>query len=112
MVDYSVVNRVDYQLVEGDTGSKLRVTCKDNDTGLPIDLTGATVNLQWKNNASALVTVAMTIIDAVNGIVEYQFLTGQIEPTKMSFQVRITDGSGKITKSLDLLSLNVRRALA
>jgi hypothetical protein len=102
-----------YDLVTGDTGSKLRVTCKDNDTGLPINLTGATVNLQWKqqNSAGTFVSMAMTIVDAVNGIAEYQFLSTDIEPPSMNFQIKITDGSGKITKSLDLLALSVRRAL-
>jgi hypothetical protein len=110
-MDYSVVNRVDYQLVQGDTGSKLRVTCKDNDTDLPIVLTGATIILLWKNVAGTLATKTMTIVDAVNGIVEYQFSGTEIEPQKMSFEIKIVDSTGKIVRSLQLIDLPVRAAL-
>ena len=51
--------------VSGDTGSKLEVTCKDDDTGLVMPLTGATVKLKWLDVADALQTKTMTITDAV-----------------------------------------------
>jgi hypothetical protein len=105
------VNRINYQLVAGDTASKRRVTCFDNDTGLPFDLTGATVKLKWKS-AGALVTRTMAVVDAAGGVAEYQFLAGEIVVPSMTFEVEITDSAGKVVRSLQLDTVPVRAALA
>lgn len=97
--------------VAGDTGSKLELTCKDNDAGTVIDLTGSTVVLKWKD-AGSLIDKVMTITDAVAGIVEYQFLADELIAPKMRFEVQITDGTGKVLHSLELLRETVRAALA
>ncbi len=98
--------------VSGDTGSKLEVTCKDDDTGVVIDLTGSTVKLKWLDAADALQTKTMTITDAVNGIAEYQFLAADLTGTQLKFEVEITDSGGDVLRILDLIRENVREALA
>jgi len=98
--------------VSGDTGSTLEVTCKDDDTDLVIPLTGATVKLKWIDNSDTLQSRAMTIVDAVGGIVEYQFLAADLTGTQMRFEVEITDSAGKILHSLELIRENCRTALA
>lgn len=110
-MDYSLVNRIDYQLVEGDTGSKLRVTCKDNILDQPIDLTGAAVALNWKKTDGNLVSKSMTIVDTATGLVEYQFLAAEIEIPKMNFEIKITDSGGRVIRSLQLIHVPVRTAL-
>lgn len=99
-----------YELVSGDTASALQVRCRDNQTKLPIDLTGATVRLKWMSGAN-IVSRTMTIVDAVQGVARYQFATGELEPGDMRFEVEITDSGGKIMRSLDLIVESVRRAL-
>ena len=98
--------------VSGDTGSKLEVTCKDDDTGVVINLTGATVKLKWRDAAEVLQTKTMTIIDAVNGVVDYQFLADELIAPQMKFEVEITDSGGKVLHSIELIRESVRAALA
>lgn len=94
--------------VAGDTGSKLEVTCQKNSDGSVINLTGSTVTLQWKDKAGVLVEKVMTITDAVNGIAEYQFAADELVAPLMHFQVKITDASGKVLHSLELIRETVR----
>ncbi len=98
--------------VSGDTGSKLEVTCKDDDTGVVIDLTGSTVKLKWDDAAGVLQTKTMTITDAVNGIAEYQFLASELFPRQMKFEVEITDAAAKVLHNIELIRENVREVLA
>lgn len=98
--------------VAGDTGSKLKVTCQDDDSGNAINLTGSTVKLKWDDADGALQTKTMTITDAVNGIAEYQFLASELFSRQMKFEVEITDSGGKVLHSLELIRENVREVLA
>lgn len=98
--------------VSGDTGSKLEVTCRDDETGDIIVLTGATVKLKWLDAAAALQTKTMTITDDVNGIVEYVFLADELIAPQMKFEVEITDSSDKVLRIIELLRESVREALA
>jgi hypothetical protein len=98
------------ELVTGDTGSVLQVTCTDNDTAAAIDLTGATVTLRWEGD-TAIVEKTMTIDDAAGGVVSYQFLAGEIISPKMKFEVEITDSGGYITTNLELIEVVVREEL-
>lgn len=98
-------------LVTGDTGSKLQVTCKDNDSGAVIDLTGATVTLRWQNKLGVVQNKTMTITNAAGGVAEYEFLAGEISYPKMSFEVRIVDSGGKEITNLEPIELVVRTRL-
>jgi len=98
------------ELVTGDTGSVLQVTCTDNERAAAIDLTGATVLLRWEGD-SAVVEKTMTIDDAAGGVVSYQFLAGEIIVPKMKFEVEITDSSGFVVTNLTLIEVGVREQL-
>lgn len=100
-----------YQFVAGDTGSKLKVTCKNDADNTAINLTGATLKLKWKNSGGVLVSQTMTITSAATGVAEYQFLTGELFAGTMDFEVEITDAGGKIIRCLDLISEKIRAAL-
>ena len=94
--------------VAGDTGSKFEATCQDDQTGLPIDLTGSTVELLWKDAGDVLVVRAMTITDGPGGVAEYQFVAAELVAPAMNFEVKIADSSGKIVRSLELMKETVR----
>ena len=101
-----------FSFVADDTASKLRVTCKNKGTGVVIDLTGSTVQLQWKTRKGVFVEKTMDIVTpATNGIAEYQFVAGELESPAMKFEVEVTDGTGKVFRSLDLLYELVRQKL-
>ena len=62
-----------YYYKTGDRLPTMRHTLRDGDDA-PINLTGATVTLRMKRDGAAglvLTDVAVTVIDAVNGIVDY-----------------------------------------
>ena len=99
------------ELVTNDTGSTLRLTCKDNELDTAIDLTGSTVRLRWEDDSAAVQTRTMTIVDAANGIVTYKFLTGEIVFPKMRFEVEITDSGGYIISNLSLLEIETREEM-
>lgn len=97
------------ELVEGDTGSELEVTCKENDAAQTIiDLTGATVKLRFKILKDAVVVLGvteqtMTIVGApTNGIAKYVFLGVEL-PGQGNMHARavITDSGGKIISQLE-----------
>lgn len=99
--------------VEGDTGSKLRITCKDEDSGAIIDLTGSTVKLRWRTSGGALIIKTMTIVPpTTNGIAEYLFLADELESILMRFEVEITNAGGDILTNIDPLYEPVRKRLS
>lgn len=95
--------------VADDSASKLSITCKDNDTGVVVDLSGSTVRLRWKNAVGMVITKNMTVTSPKSGIAEYQFAEGDLTAGMMDFEVEIEDSTGNIMKSLDLLHEWVRR---
>ncbi len=98
-------------LVTGDTGSKYQITASDNETGAVIDLTGATLRLRWEDETGTVQTRTMTTLVATDGTAEYQFLAGEIISGTMRFETEITDSSGYVISSLDLISLVVREEM-
>lgn len=101
-----------YDFTEGDTGSKLQVTCRDNDEAI-IDLTGATVTLHWKDANSILVERNFTVLDpATDGIAEYQFAASELYAPKMHCGYRVTDSNGKEISSRKLDTFTVRERLS
>ncbi len=108
------------ELVAGDTGSKLEVTCRDNSTGAVIDLSGATVKIRWKGVAAK----PMIVTNAVAGVAEYQFTQGDIVygseialvegvlASPMRFAVEITDAFGSLISNLKPIELWVREAIS
>ena len=64
-------------LVAGDTDSAIRATLRHMD-GSPFDLTDLTPIIRFRANDAAPVEHDMVVIDAVNGIVQYTFLVGEL----------------------------------
>ena len=98
--------------VSGDTGSSLVVICTDKLTNLPISLAASTVLLKWKKADNTLATNEMTVLSATEGKVKYQFLASELFAPAMSFEVEITDASGKVISNLSLIDVKVREQLA
>lgn len=101
-----------YSFVAGDTGSVLRVTCTNDSDDSAIDLTGATVVVKWRDSLGALQTKTMTIVTAASGIAEYNFAASELFSPSMSFEIQVTDASAKVIRSLSLIDVSVRAALA
>ncbi len=103
-----------YLLVSDDTGSKLVINCTNLDDS-PIDLTGRTVLLEWRDATQTLQSRAMTVTnptDPNGGEAEYTFLTNEVISPSMDFQVRITvTASGLFVHNVELLSVPVREVL-
>ena len=99
--------------VSGDTGSELEVTCKDDDSGVVIDLTGSTVKLKWLDKDAALQTKTMSIVGAAtDGVAKYKFLANELFAKQMKFEVEITDAGGFVLHNLELIRESVRKALS
>lgn len=101
---------MDYELVAGDTGSKLVVTIVDNGDGTAVDLTGATVNLRWRANRSVVVVGPkdMTVTDAPGGIAEYLFEATELVAGIMEFEVEVIDAQARKVRNLAPIVERVR----
>lgn len=101
-----------YELVAGDTASKLIATCKDNDTKAAIDLLNKTVKLKYKIGGSVLQTKTMTVqTPTTNGKAEYIFGANELTEGDLKGEVEIIDASSKVITSLDPMILSVRAKL-
>ena len=96
-----------YDFVQDDTGSTLRVECIDA-VGSVIDITGGTVTLKWRDKTRQLITRNMSMIDAANGVAEYQFVAGELFAPSMDITVRIVDSGGKVLHSREPIKISVR----
>lgn len=101
------------ELVATDTGSKLVATCRDNETKTVIDLTGATVHLKYKIGTGAVQTKDMTIRTPQSaGVVEYQFLAGELTTGSFTGEVEITSATATVITQLEPIRLEIRAKLA
>jgi hypothetical protein len=100
-----------YDTVEEDARISYQVTCVDA-AGTPIDLTGGSAVLRWKHLNDAAVEQAMTIDDAANGIVSYEFQAGELLSPAMELEVTVTLPTGVIMTSTELMRLAVRARLS
>ena len=82
-----------HQFVENDTGSALRITCIDDETELPVNLTNKTVYIRFKINSGATASQVMTILNTASGTVQYQFQAGELLRGTLYVAVRIIDNS-------------------
>lgn len=95
-------------LVAGDTGSVLKVTCTRID-GSIIDLTGAGVNLFWRATRGAPQKREMEIEgDPKDGIVYYQFQAGDLVMGGLVGEIEITFSDGKTLTSALAFDIPVR----
>jgi hypothetical protein len=100
-----------YDFVAGDTGSKLRVTIYNKNTGGLFDLTDCTVKIRWFDIAGTEVLHDMIIASAVSGVAEYQFTEGELYAPMMSFEIKVTDSTGGVLTSLEVSEVRVRTPL-
>jgi hypothetical protein len=93
--------------VEGDE-TLLQVNCIGFDR-TAIDVSGATVTLRYRIAGGSLQSKTMTI-NAPNsaGQVQYQFLSGDLTPGKLSGEVGLQDNTGKAFTSLRGFHFSVR----
>jgi hypothetical protein len=101
-----------YDFVEGDTNSVIRVTITNKQTKTVIDLTSATIRLVFSIDSGPVKSPIMTIVSpSTNGIVEYQFVTGDLTPGTMTAAIEITFSDTTILSQLDSFKFNVRAKL-
>lgn len=90
-----------YDLVAGDTGTVLTVTCQDKGANNAIiNLAGMTVRLLYKIGYGAVQTRTMTIVSAAAGTAKYQFAAGDLTAGIMEARVTITDSLGNVVSQL------------
>lgn len=100
-----------FHFVQADNKVRLQVTCTDS-AGAAINLSGASVNLRWRKKSDGLVeNRAMTIDNAASGVVSYLFLTGELVPPTMEYEVTVTKADGTVISSLDTEVLGIRTRL-
>lgn len=85
-----------FKLKRNDTSPAIRSTLLDG-SGTVILLTGASVKFLMKDKAgNIIVNAAAVIIDAINGVVEYQWIgadTAVLGFYKAEFEVTYSDGT-------------------
>ena len=98
------------QLVAGDTGTILKVTCKDSETGAVLPgLASAVVVLKYRINSGGVISKPMQVVNAVTGLVQYQFAAGELTAGHLKAEVEVTDSGGKLLTNLDLINLIIRK---
>ena len=100
----------EYDFVEDDNGI-LKVPCLDN-AGAAINLTGATVTINWMDDNGNITTKTMTVTDQPNGLAEYKFGTGELVAPSMMVEVKIVDAASNELRNTCLLELKIRRKIA
>lgn len=100
-----------YHFVQADEKVRLVVNCVDIDS-TPLDLTGAAANLRWKTVDGTIENREMELTDEINGVASYTFLTDELVPPTMEYEVTVTKPDGTIITSLTSEILGVRARLA
>ena len=90
------------QLVQGDTAPILRGVIRDDDTGDPLDLTGATVYFQMRKNDDHRYTInaQCTITSANDGAVAYTLAANDLNTPgtyQGQYEVRYADTTVQTT---------------
>ena len=85
-----------FTIKQNDTSPSLRASLTDSNLA-PIILTGSTVKVHMKSLTGVVkLDSPMTITDAVNGVVQYNWVTGDTDTVGtyyVEFQVTYSDGS-------------------
>lgn len=100
-----------YDLVAGDRGSKLIVTCRDRSSNSAINLSGKTVELRYQLNGGTVQTRTMTVTDGPAGKAEYQFTASDLAAGTLTGEIRISPGQTDQLTSVTPFYLAVRAAL-
>jgi hypothetical protein len=106
-------NRV--RLVQGDTRPNLVVTLTDNISGAAINVTAATARLKFRPLGSEDIrtTIVGDIVDGVNGIVVFQWITQPTsltgDPGPYEGEIEITFDDGTVQTVYDLVKFQLRQ---
>lgn len=115
-------------LVQGDTQPPLTLSLKDRDTGLPIDMSGATVRLKFRQEGETALqaTVTGTLLAGLvledgtvddtddtpgaGGRVRFTWGTGDLDcdPGRYEGEVEITYSGGTVQTMYDRLKFKLR----
>ena len=106
-----------FDFVEGDTLTTLKSQLFDEDTGIPLDLTGgsAFVRFVFQRPADGAWSVPqdrqMTVTDAAQGKVEYQFQSGELLTGLMRLEATATLANGRSVTTKRFTEFTVRARL-
>jgi hypothetical protein len=98
--------------VSGDTAPDITATITHETTGLPVDLTDASVRFQMRRRDDRRFTVnqAATLVDAPNGLVRYSWATNDLSvPGDYDIQWEVTYPGGRIQTTAAIESITIRR---
>ena len=103
-----------FNIKQNDTSPSLQATLKDSNL-TPINLNGATVEFHMKSLGGTIkVNETMTIVDSPNGIVKYDWQTGDTDTVgtyNVEFQVTYSDTTIETFPNNGNLVINVVREL-
>jgi len=106
-----------FDFVQGDTLSYLNAVLADEDTGVPIDLTGGTALLRYvfvrlgDGAVSGHTDRSMEITDAPNGACRYQFQASELLPGTLRAEVSATTLLGKVITTKRYTEFAIRARL-
>ena len=107
----------EFDFVEGDTLTTIKSALVDQDNGSALDLTGGSASVRFVFRRpgdgawSAPTDRALTVTDAANGLVEYQFLTGELLPGIMRLEASATLSNGKTITTKRFTEFTIRPRL-
>lgn len=106
------------RLVRGDTGPQIRLTLTDDITGLPLDLTGATVTLHFREAGAPTALFSRQVYvnpqTATTGVAIVQWNEGDLDRTEGDYEgeVEVVYSSGLRQTVYELLKFKLREDVA
>jgi hypothetical protein len=106
------------KLVQGDTGPQIRLALTNQATSAPINLTGATVNLNFRAVGAATAEFTRPAFinpdTAINGVCYIDWAPGDldVEPGDYEGEIEVIQATGARETIYDLLKFRVREEIA
>ena len=101
-------------LVQGDIGTQVKATIRREDDGSAVDLSEATVRFKFRKKGTSTVLTTLTPVsgseDAANGIVIFQFASGDLDVDKGYYEgeIEATFDTGLIETVYEVTQFYVR----
>jgi hypothetical protein len=101
-----------FDFVAADTNSVVRVTIVNKQTRGVIDLTNTTVLFIFSIDSGPTKSATMTVLaPALDGVVEYQFVVGDLVEGTMTAAIQVTFADTTILSQLDSFTFRIRAKL-